>query len=260
MLGLLFGVFILMISTVAYAKESGHKFHFFSNFGKVNTDLLPIGGGLAQASILEIAASANLPQFVLAVMWILYRDIYTSMAFARDWSRYEFQPQKLMVSSPRGDQRGVWLLGLPWSAGVFLLLMQMLLHFLISQSVFPVRIQTYNEKGEIDPAHLVSNIGYSPVAMFVSVIVCVFLLWLLMWVGKGHMPSNIPIVGTCSAAISAACHPTTRIDGMAIVYLRWGEVQNHEGSQRHCSMTMATDFDTGRASVPEINVFYAGKD
>ena len=136
----------------------------------------------------------------------------------------------------------------------------MLLHFLISQSVFPVRIQAYNEKGEIDHAHLVSNVGLSPVAMFVSMIVCVYLLWLLMWVGKGHMPSSIPIVGTCSAAISAACHPTTITDGMATGYLRWGEVQNREGSQRHCSMTRATDFDIGWASIPETNVFYAGKD
>ncbi|KAH8589129.1 hypothetical protein B0O99DRAFT_692866 [Bisporella sp. PMI_857] len=259
MFGILCGVLLLLAIVVSTARESSHKFHFFSNFGKVNTDLLPKGGGLAQASILDITASANLPQFILAIMWILYRDIYTSIAFARDWSRFEFQPQKLMVSRPRGQQRGVWFFSLPWAPAVFLLLMQMLLHFLISQSVFPVRIEAYDENGVIDPAHLVSNIGYSPVAMFVSLLVCVFLLWLLMWVGKQRMPSSAPIVGTCSAAISAACHPTRRTDGMANDYLRWGEVQTFEGTQRHCSMTAAIDFDVGWASVPMINVLYTGK-
>lgn len=249
-----------MLEAITMAKDSSHKFHFFSNFGKVNTDMLGMGEGAVQASVLRITAIANLPQFILAVMWILYMDIYTSMAFARDWSRFEYQPQTLMVTEPRGRQRSLWLMGLPWFQATFLTLMQALMHYLLSQSIFPVRIQAFDENGVVDPEHLVSNIGYSPIAMLVTMIICGFLFVLLLWVGKWHMPSTMPIAGTCSAAISAACHPTMRSFGMECGYLRWGEVQTYQGMQRHCSMTTATDFDTGRAWPPEINVLYAGKD
>ena len=257
----LFGLLTLMANAITLAKESSHKYHFFSNFGKVNTDMLGMGNkGEKRGNILSITAAANVPQFILAVMWMLYMDIYSSMAYARDWSRFEYQPQTLMVTDPGGQQRTVWIMGLPWFQGTFLTLMQTLMHYLLSQSIFPVRIQAYDAHGAVDPEHLVSNIGYSPIAMFVTMIICSLLFVLLLWVGKWPMPSSMPIAGTCSASISAACHPTTRSDGMVYGYLRWGEVQTYQGLQRHCSMTTAADFDTGRAWQAEVNVLYAGKE
>jgi hypothetical protein len=254
-----FGLFVLMIGAVDKAKSGSSKYRFFSNFGKVNTDLLDLGGGTKQASIMEITAGANLPQFILAIMWLLYRDIFISMAYAHDWAMYEHGPQRLMVSAPRGEQRGIWFLGHPWKGATILLLFQILVHFLLSQSIFAVRIEAYDQNGDPDPTHLVSNIGYSPVAMLVSMLVCVFLVVVLFNSGRMHMPSSSPIVGTCTAAISAACHPTREMHGMANEYLRWGEVRTYEGEQRHCSMTAALDFDQGLASPPEDGVLYAGR-
>ena len=141
-----------------------------------------------------------------------------------------------MVSKPDGEQRELWLFHMPWAYGVALFLLQTLIHFLVSQSIFAARIETYDEDGILDPEHFVSSVGTSPVAMMCALIAFTILLIVLGNVGRQRIPSSAPVVGTCSAAISAACHPTHRYEGIEHDKLKWGVDRD-----RHCSLGRSAD-------------------
>ena len=60
---------------------------------------------------------------------------------------------------------------------------------------------------------------------------------------------EIPLASTCSAAISALCHPHEE-DGEASLFpVMWGEISQDEKGVGHCSFTTAADVkepDKGR--------------
>ena len=65
----------------------------------------------------------------------------------------------------------------------------------------------------------------------------------------------MPLAGSCSAPISAACHVTNDEDGSATVEkaVRWGAVERNSGEEvGHCSFT------AGQAKAPVKGQLYAG--
>lgn len=58
-------------------------------------------------------------------------------------------------------------------------------------------------------------------------------------VGFRQIDSAIPLVGNCSAAISAACHPLAEDEGVWRKKLMWGVVDERDGSEAvgHCSFS-----------------------
>ena len=217
-----FFALIYILSTVLQARESGREYHFFSHFGQPNPDFQPLSP--RALPIVELSALANSPQFVLAFFWVIYAGLFGAMAHAQDWACFakDAQSQTLMVSSPRGKQRGLWLLGVPFWLGVLLFLLEALTHFLVSRSIFPVRVQGFDHEGNVDPQSVVSTITTSPVAMLCLFFVTLLLLYLVTKTGRTVLPSAVPVAATCSAAISAACHPVVRREGMEYSVLSGG--------------------------------------
>lgn len=227
---------IYILSTVLTAQSEGRQYHFFSHFGKPNPHFQPLSP--RATPILELATVANSPQFVLAFFWVIYSSLFGAMALADDWARFakDASPQTMMVSSPRGAQRGLWFFGMPFWSGIVLFALQTLTHFLVSRSIFPVRVQGFDYEGNMDPESLVSTITTSPVAMLCFFFITIFLLLVVIRAGWTVLPSAVPVAATCSAAISAACHPVVRREGMEYGVLKWGVVV--EG---RCSLASSED-------------------
>jgi hypothetical protein len=120
-----------------------------------------------------------------------------------------------------------------------LIVLSSLLHWLTSQSIFLAVISTYNPDGVLASAIAVVTCGFSPVAM-VFCIVAGGVLVVIVVVGMGYFrfDSTMPVVGSCSVAISAACHAADG-DQASQDLLQWREVDTNwdEKEVGHCAFT-----------------------
>ncbi|KAL2068529.1 hypothetical protein VTL71DRAFT_14866 [Oculimacula yallundae] len=229
-----------------------------------NTMVLYGGGGNPDST----AIIANLPQVILALVSFVFMSIMSSLFLAEDWSKFAFMSQSLMVSSPVGIQRGTWLLGAPLGWGSALLILQTLLHWLLSQSIFVVQISIFNKDGTPVPdnasddestgryAHL-SNCGYSPIAIILSVIAAAILfLFAMVFYFRRFPPGSPPVVSTCSAAISAACHPISMSEEKMYGKFRWGADGGTSDGVGHCSIISDEVWRQGYAQAPGEGCLY----
>jgi hypothetical protein len=222
----------------------------------------------------SMSVLANAPQLILSLIYITYSGLMTSMFLADDWARMASTPQYLMVGSPVGRQRGTWLLGLPGVYGWASLGLQALMHWLVSQSIFAVSIDIYSWDGKLDPAIKVSNCGYSPLAMVAAAVAGLVLLVSAYAMGmRKFKPGAPPVAGTCSSAISAACHlPVGVGSGEKMVFeaAKWGAVVSGASTVNqtrhtmwnqgvsHCSIAPKGIWDTGMMGEPRPGGLYAG--
>jgi len=110
----------------------------------------------------------------------------------------------------------------------------------MSQSLFLALVTIYDDTGTADPYLSISTVGYSCIAIFCALIVGTVAVLGGIANGFRHYDDGIPLVGSCSAAISAACHRSS-VDSMA--YLKpvmWGvtEKAGHATEEvGHCSFS-----------------------
>jgi hypothetical protein len=81
----------------------------------------------------------------------------------------------------------------------------------------------------------------------------------LLFIGTGagfvRYPPGTNLVGSCSMAISAACHPPESAKGpeLALKKLKWGAVEVQPGEVGHCS------FSSEAVELPTKGRLYAGR-
>lgn len=176
--------------------------------------------------IVANAAVANSPHLILSFIYFQWNALFTSMAMGREWNDYSQRRAALRVSdNPRGEQRSRYFLQLPYRFSIPMILVSILLHWLLSQAVFIVAI----EKVQLDytpPAMSwgVVACGYSPAAVMTILAVSLVIPGSICIFGWRRYPGPMPVVGSCSLAIAAACHHP---DGeghpeVALGALKWG--------------------------------------
>jgi hypothetical protein len=120
-----------------------------------------------------------------------------------------------------------------------------LLHWLISQSIFLVKIDVFDAWGA-PTGKDITTAGYSGIALIFVLILGAVMLAALVAVGFQKLPteSGMPNAGSCSVVISAACHaPVEEIDDIALKPLMWGAVpdrgmlEHHGGLAGHCCLS-----------------------
>lgn len=201
--------------------------------------------------LIEIVLVANLPHMIFSFLYFQYNSIFTSMAEAEEWSDYGNKRRSLRVSSNQiGEQRSRYFLQLPYRYGVPLLLASILMHWLLSQSLFLVAV-------EQSGTWKLFACGYSPIAIIFVVITAALMAIAVLYTALRRLPTAMPVVGSCSLAIAAACHHpdnTPQPDASAFP-LQWGVMwRESEGSGRE--LTNHCGFSQYPVEKPEEGILY----
>ncbi|KAJ5208178.1 hypothetical protein N7449_002557 [Penicillium cf. viridicatum] len=212
----------------------------------------------------EPATLDNDPRLlIITVSYFFYNSVLTSMLATGEYSSYGASPKPLRVTWPikNSMQQSTYWLSMPYQYGVPLLMIYMVLHWLISQSIFYVRVMAYDWIGRPIYQFSVSSLGYNPLAIFISILVGALMVCLLLGLSSRRFKSEIPLAGACSVAISAACHvPRDEpLDQAARGMVMWGETMASpswtgdcggiEDDKGHCSFT---SLDTVRPSLSKM--------
>ena len=229
--------------------------HLWSlGFGTVTSESLlawnkPGSGGLILTVLL-----ANSPQALLSFLFLTYNGLYTCMLMASEWSDYVYERKPLRVTDPVGDQRSTYRLQLPYRYGIPLTVLSGTLHWLVSQSLFLARAVAFDSDGVEDTRSSISAVGYSCIAIIFVIILGAVAITFGIWNGYRTYRPGMPLVGSCSAAISAACHQPKEDTDAATLPVLWGAVGGQdEGPVGHCCFT------SFEASPPVEGKLYAGQ-
>ena len=162
-----------------------------------------------------------------------------------------FKRKGLRVTEPKAQQRSTYFLQLPYRWGVPLMITSGLLHWLLSQTIFLVRLDVRGLNGQIRPQQSMSACGYSSSA-FVALISLSGIVYLVtLIVSLRGMEENIPMATSCSAMISAACHPPAEDQEAHLKKVQWGVVEKKYGGVGHCTFT---SLEVTRAVVGKVYV------
>ena len=112
------------------------------------------------------------------------------------------------------------------------------LHWLVSQSLFLVSIHHYDSTGRYIPYSIDADgysgttltLGWNEAPIVFSLAVGVALVMFLIITGMRRYPSGIPVAGSSSLAISAACQrQSTEKADIVLFPLMYGESPTKEG-------------------------------
>lgn len=145
------------------------------------------------------------------------------MLAGKEWNEFSVRRVSLRISDkPTGKQRSRYFLQLPYKFSVPLITASMLLHWLISQSLFVVAIEERTAGDELSWSML--TCGYSPLTIIVTLIAGLSIPLSILVVDRKRLPGLMPVAGNCSLAIAAACHhPDGKAHpGAAYEELKWG--------------------------------------
>ena len=190
-------------------------------------------------TLLPMVLLANSPQLLLSVLYFLYNSMYTCMLAASEWSRFALQRKGLRVSSPHGSQRSTYWLQLPWLYSLPLSIAAAILHWLASQSIFLVKIDVYDPRQKLDLSNSFSSCGYSAYALAITITVGSVMVLALIANGFRRLDSTMPFAGSCSLAISAACHRPPEDGEAGLFPVQWGALshETEEEGPGHCCFT-----------------------
>lgn len=247
---------LLAIGTAPSDRLASRAQAFSFGFGAIDPRLLinvpfPSGGA---AGLIAAVLLANIPQAICSFLYLAYNGMFTCMLLSEEWSKYYVRPKPLRVTTPNGQQRSKHYLQLPFIYSVPLLAASATLHWLISESIFLVRVDYY-QQGEQDESLSFSRTGYSPLPILIVLVLGITMLTVLVAHAFRKLSSPMPVVGSCSVAIASACHRPKDDTDAAFLPVAWGDVNEQGfGEVGHCTFT------SQQVSEPMEGRMYAGGD
>lgn len=179
---------------------------------------------------------ANIPQIILSGSYFAVNRLCTSMCFTKEWNSYAASRKGLRATNPKGEQRRTHFLQLPLRWAVPLTVMSGTLHWLLSQSIFLVRLEIRDENGQFDASESKSACGYSALSTLFFALVAIGFVTVVLLLWRRKIKVGIPVAAHCSLAISAACHPPPDEVKPHLKPVQWGVVRNRFGGEvDHCT-------------------------
>ena len=223
-------------------------------YGAVRAEaLINIPFSQGNAGIVTAVLLANIPQAILSFLYLTYNGLFSCMLLMEEWSGFAHERKSLRVTLPIGRQRSSYWLQLPYTYGIPLLVMSGTLHWLVSQSIFLARVTVLDHEGAKVQDASISTCGYSPIAIITVIILGSIMVLLGILNGFRRYKAGMPLIGSCSAAISAACHAMKKDPDAALLRVMWGAVET-QGAVGHCCFS---SFDV---SPPVDGEAYAGEE
>ncbi|KAL3475755.1 hypothetical protein BJX99DRAFT_259191 [Aspergillus californicus] len=220
------------------------------------------------SSLISNSLIANIPHLLYSSLYFLLNGVLTTMSLSTEWSSFAIARKGLRVSTPvKGSQRRARFLSLPRRYSLPLLAVSGSLHWLISQSIFLVRVLARDAEQRRDTSRDTTTVGYSPPAILTGLCVGLFLPAGVASLALRRFKSGMPVVGSCSLAIAAACHPSGKRMGegkkeggdgdgdddekLGVEYdmLQWGvELYGPGGGGVHCVFSDGVVFEPIKGS------------
>jgi hypothetical protein len=156
---------------------------------------------------------ANSFQVMISFLYLFYNNILTRQVVAEEMLRFLRKRKGLRVSSPTNiTQRSSHFLSLPWKYAAFQMGAFMVLHWLVSQSIFTVQTRAHSPgpDGPRKPNVDTSRLGFSTIGIILSVglggvLTCALVLNSYRSYSIA-VPEGFPLMATNSAAIEANCY------------------------------------------------------
>lgn len=220
-------------------------------FGTATAEMIINDWGIPVSNaLLQNVLVANTPQLLLSCVYLTLNNVLTRIQIAVEWASFASARKSLRVSDDRkGAQRSTYFLQLPYRVGIPLMAISASLHWLVSQSIFLVSIETYDVNGlpkngrskvegeldGVDEEHI-TTCGYSPLAIICLLVVSGLVVVYVVGMGFKKLPSNVmPLVGSNSVGIAAACHAREDSGDMQQP-LMWGVItESSDEGIGHCS-------------------------
>lgn len=210
-------------------------------FGEANDQTLFSSGEPYHSNIANSVVLANLPHLIFSLIYFQLNAIFTSMLLSKEWNDFGLRRSSLRVSEePRGEQRSRYFLQLPYKFSVPLIGAPILFHWLLSQSVFIVSVERRHRATLLQEREDTNTFswglitcGYSPMAIITCLIAGLIVPISVIVVGRRRLPGLMPVAGSCSLAIAAACHHPEGGDRPddALGLLKWGVMRYWEKEQ-----------------------------
>jgi hypothetical protein len=178
---------------------------------------------------------ANAPQLLLSMCYLTFNGLCTNMALSYEWNQFAVHRKGLRVTKPEGEQRSTYFLQIPFKWGLPLTGVSCLLHWLMSQSMFFVRIDVQSREGMSIVERSRNACGFSRLSLMVLVMAIALLIFVVTSFALIRLRERIPFAAACSLVVSAACHPSPEEVDPAIKPVKWG-VLEIAGIQ-HCTFS-----------------------
>lgn len=185
------------------------KTHSYSILG----GLLASSSSLTDLSRVGHVMFANSFQVMISFLYLFYNNILTCQVVADEMIRFMSQKKALRVSTPQNHiQRSSYFLSLPWRYAGPQMIAFIVLHWLVSQSVFTVQTSAYGAgpNGLRTPSVDASRVGFSSIGILFSTCLGAILIIALVLNSrqryKHAVPAGFSRMATDSAAIWANCH------------------------------------------------------
>ncbi|KAK4180652.1 hypothetical protein QBC36DRAFT_353990 [Triangularia setosa] len=186
---------------------------------------LLVGGTMAysrgtQPGLFSNVIIANTPQLALSIAFVIVNASLTAFLIQHD-----FRPDTQAV----GIQSSTYLISLPLQYGIPFYVIFAAFHWWLSQSLL-LRVTAMKPEGEIDREHSCSTCGFSPPALFTTILTEIAFVLGFLCLSMGRYDGVMRMASTNSRAISAACHvlPEDRKDGY-LLPMQWGVVAMSRG-------------------------------
>jgi hypothetical protein len=209
-------------------------------------------GSSSNAGLIVNSLIANAPQTGLSIIYYTYNSLFTCFMLSREWDQLSRRRSGLRVSNPpKGAQKTTYFLQLPYRIAFPLMIFSGVMHWMCAQSLFLVSIRAGDES--------IITCGYSPVAVLILTLMLLSMLLIAFTVGNRKVRGLIPFAGTCSASMSAMCHPYVKDDRdrMPFLPVKWGVIGDGNVTEDgewvgHCSISHE------EVTMPEVGRLYAG--
>ncbi|KAJ5094633.1 hypothetical protein N7456_010494 [Penicillium angulare] len=216
-------------------------------------------------TMMSYVVVANTPQLLVTMCYYCYNAVLSSMLAASEFDSYAKKRKALRVHWPvkGSEQRTTYWLSVPYRYCVPVLALYMVLHWLISQAIFYLSLIPYTPFDQVAEGESINAVGFTSSYVFLALLVGIIMVTIPCSLAWRKFKSNMPLAGSCSAAISAACHPPAHEDLHRAVLgkVKWGQVnlpgqpidslQPNDSENGHCTFTSLETVD------PTLTTMYA---
>lgn len=228
-------------------------------------------GSVRKYSELQSVVTVNSAQLIVTLCYYFYNSLLTRMLLSAEYSSYGVDRKPLRVTWPveGSKQRSTYWLSIPYQYGFPAMALFTILHWLVSQGIYFLLVIPYAADGNPMYAEKKSTPTYSYMPLICAGSLLGLLGIMIVGVSFRRLKSAIPLAGTCSAAISAACHPPENVCTNTVAHgeLMWGETDlpwalssgddddddddESDDAKGHCSFTPS------EARQPSLDKLYA---